>query len=365
MTASIQADTLPKVRALCWPGLKWVENKKEGNITLPNGSEIWLGGLDDKARVDKVLGQEFATVYFNECSQIPYGSVTTALTRLAQKTDLAPKAYYDCNPPGTGHWTYRVWVEKRDPVSRALLPNPGDYVTMQINPRDNAQNLAAGYIDTTLANLPQKARRRFLDGEWVPEVDGALWSYDAFERCRLTAAEVPPLARVVVAVDPSGCSGPEDFRSDEIGIVVVGRDSRGHGYVLDDLSGRYSPDGWGRAAIEAFDKHHADRIVGERNYGGAMVESTIQAVRRGVPVTLVTASRGKHRRAEPVAALYEDTQDRVHHVGVFPDLEDQLCQFSTAGFMGDRSPDRADALVWGLTECVLGQSSYDSSLSWV
>lgn len=365
LTASIQADTLPKVRRLCFPDLTWKENKQEGVIRLPNDSEIWLGGLDDKARVEKVLGQEFSTVYFNECSQIPYASVTMALTRLAQKTDLVNKAYYDCNPPGTGHWTYRLWVEKKDPVSRSALPNPDSYVTMQINPRDNAGNLASGYIEQTLASLPAKARRRFLDGEWVPEVDGALWTYDGLEQAREPAPETDAetealrsrMRRIVVAIDPSGCSGPEDYRSDEIGIAVVGVDAANVGHVLEDVSGRYSPEGWARAALNAYDRWRADKLIGERNFGGAMVESTIKASRRTAPVELVTASRGKYQRAEPVAALYE--QGRVRHHGIFVEMEDQFCNFAQAGYQGDRSPDRADAAIWGITAAVIEGSTYN------
>jgi phage terminase large subunit-like protein len=138
-------------------------------------------------------------------------------------------------------------------------------------------------------------------------------------------------------------AGHED--SDESGIVVAGRAATGHCFVLADRSCRLSPDGWARRAVAAFDEFQADRIVAESNQGGALVESVIRTVRPSLPVTLVHATRGKLTRAEPIAALYE--QGKVHHVGGFAELEDQLCSFAP-GTPG--SPDRLDALVWAVTE---------------
>ena len=164
-------------------------------------------------------------------------------------------------------------------------------------------------------------------------------------RC-LAASRSPQLARIVVAIDPAATSGED---ADETGIIVVGKDHQGHGYVLADASGKHQPVEWAKIAIAAYRAHHADRIVAERNNGGAMVEATIRMVDWNVPVTTVWATRGKAARAEPVSALYE--QGRVHHIGTFPKLEDQMCAFTTdfdrarAGY----SPDRLDALVWGLT----------------
>jgi predicted phage terminase large subunit-like protein len=141
--------------------------------------------------------------------------------------------------------------------------------------------------------------------------------------------------------------------ADETGILVVGRDTQGHGYVLADASGKHQPVEWAKIAIAAYRAHRADRIVAERNNGGAMVEATIRMVDNNVPVTTVWASRGKVARAEPVSALYE--QGRVHHIGAFPQMEDQMCAFTSdfdrasAGY----SPDRVDALVWGLTELLV------------
>lgn len=349
LKASIVYDTWPRMMSLCYQDVPHVINKSDWFVTFQNKSRVWFAGLDDKERTDKILGQEHSTIFLNECSQISYHARNTLLTRLAQNRGLVLKAYYDQNPPPVGHWTYRLFEQKVDPKSGERLEHPELYATMQLNPIDNAANLRTEYLELLQA-LPERERRRFWLGEYQSQVEGALWTLDTFQRVR--AADVPQLQRVMVGVDPSGCAGPDDTRSDEIGIVVAGRDQKSNGYVLDDLSGRYSPEGWAKAAVTAYDKHSADCIVAEANFGGAMVQSTIRSVRPTVPVRLVKASRGKAQRAEPVAALYE--QNKVKHAGTFPDLEDQLCGFSTAGYQGSRSPDRADAAVWALTELMLG-----------
>jgi phage terminase large subunit-like protein len=167
----------------------------------------------------------------------------------------------------------------------------------------------------------------------------------------LESGAVPALKRVVVAIDPSGAAGKEGERSDEIGIVVAAKGSDGKAYVLADRSIRAGPAEWARRAVHAFDEFRADRIVAEINYGGAMVEHTIKTVRSTVPVTVITASRGKAVRAEPVSALYE--KNTVCHLGRFPHLEEQMLNMSSAGYVGAKSPDRLDALVWALSELML------------
>lgn len=353
--ASVVYDTFPKVLDLCFPGLadKCRLDKTDWFYILPNGSEIWFGGLDDKDRTEKILGQEYSSIFFNECSQIPYGSRNIAMTRLAQNTELRNKAYYDCNPPGMSHWTYRLFTEKRDPLSREAVRRPENFASLVMNPRDNLANLSEEYIET-LEELPERQRRRFLLGQFADLGDSALWSLELLDQNRADG-EIPDMKRIVIAVDPSGCDGEEDKRSDEIGIVVVGLAASGVIYVLEDLSGRHKPEEWGNIAVSAFDRWKADTVVGETNYGGDMVAAVIRAASRdvdrisqdSVPFRKVTASRGKHVRAEPVATLYE--QQKVMHAGRFPELEDQLTGFTTSGYIGDKSPDRADALVWGVT----------------
>lgn len=375
--ASIWADTLPKVMATCFPHVPYIRNQSDLIARFPNESEIWIGGLDDKDRVEKVLGQEYATLYFNESSQIPWGSIETATSRLAQNCGLKLKAYYDCNPPSKLHWSYQLFKQGLKPGTKEKVDDPGDYAEMKINPEDNRENLPEKYFDI-LAGMSAAKRKRFKDGEWASEVEGALWAVEnrvaedgevmlGIDATRVT--DIPPLARIVVAVDPSGTKGED--QGDDIGIVVAGLGVDGRGYVLADMTCQMSPQGWGRRAVSAYngswsntpEAHKADRIVGERNFGGAMVEYVIRSVDKNVAYKEVTASRGKVARAEPVAALYE--QGRVSHVGEFPELEDQMCSMTPVGYVGEGSPDRADALVWALTELMLDGSTYDASMSWV
>lgn len=352
--AAISLDTLPKVMRLCFPGVKVEEHRMDGFFEFPNKSQIWVGGLDDKERVEKILGQEYVTIFLNECSQIPYGSVLIARTRLAQVVEgLTQRMYYDLNPIGRSHWSNQEFGLKKDPISRQPLRDPENYARMQINPRDNRVNLSEDFLQS-LENMPEKQRRRFYLGEYVDEVDGALWTYDRLDAIRIDLRELPPLQRIVVAVDPSGARGVEDVRSDEIGIVVAGKGYDGRGYVLEDLSCRLGPAGWARVAVSAYHRWSADAIVAELNFGKAMVEETIRSQDPFIPIRQVTASRGKAVRAEPVAALYEERIDRVRHVGRMPDLEDQLCAFAVSGYMGEKSPDRADALIWALSDLLVG-----------
>lgn len=351
LRASIWLDTLPKVMRLCYPGVELIQQRQDGYVELPNGSQIWFAGLDDKERVEKVLGLEFATLYFNECSQIPYSSILTARTRLAQKCDgVGQRAYYDLNPTGTGHWSYREFYEHVDPISRQPQRAPEQFRHLELNPGDNAANLSPEFL-AELEAMPERYRRRFLEGRYVAEIDGALWTLELIEHQRIEPAELPEMRRIVVAVDPSGCSGPEDTRSDEVGIVVAGLGIDNNGYLLADLSGRHSPERWGAIAVRAWRDWKADRIVGEKNFGGDMVRAVIHGADSSAPYKEVTASRGKTQRAEPISALTE--QRKVFFAGRFPMLEDQLANFSSAGYLGDKSPDRADAAVWAFTELML------------
>jgi len=353
--AAVWLDTLPKVARACFPGLTLIDKKQDGYTVLPNGSEIWFGGLDEKERVEKILGQEYCTVFFNECSQIPYSSALTALTRLAQKTELPNRAYYDLNPTSVKHWTHRLFFDDKDPVSGSSLHNPEEYQSFILNPADNVENLDPAYLDS-LDALPERQRKRFMAGEYAADIDGALWPPGRIDETRRVHADLPELSRVVVGIDPSGSSGDITEAADEIGIVVAARGVDGHAYVIEDASGIFSPEAWARRSVGLLDKHHGDRLVAERNFGGEMVRTVIQTADKTAPVKLVTASRGKTVRAEPVSALYE--LGKVHHVGRFPTLEDQLESFTTSGYCGESSPDRADALVWAITELMLDHATF-------
>lgn len=349
--SAIIYDTLQKVSKLCFPELGPINrylNKTDWFLKLPNESEIWFGGLDDKERVEKILGNEYATMYFNEASQIPWQSIVLALTRLAQKTDnLRLKSFTDFNPPSKKHWTYMRFIEKRNPETKQPEQNPLNFGFYLINPEDNKDNLDPEYLNM-LRSLPEKARKRFLLGQFADESEGQLWTEELLAFTRRLGDTVPEMSRIVVAVDPSGCEGPEDERSDEVGIVVCGLGIDGHGYLLEDLSGRYGPKQWATIVDSAFQRHRADKVIGEKNFGGAMVEAVLQAENPDLPYKDVNASRGKTIRAEPISTLYE--QGKIHHVGFYPEMEDQMCAMTVSGYQGLKSPDRADAAVHGFTE---------------
>lgn len=226
---------------------------------------------------------------------------------------------------------------------RELLTLPNVVVTRG-STYANRSNLAPSFF-TSIVRKYEGTRlgREQLLGEVLDDLEGALWTRAMIDDARVAAA--PDLVRVVVAIDPAVTSGED---SDETGIVVAGRGVDGEFYVLADVSCRLSADGWAQRAVAAYEEHKADRIIGEANNGGDLVEAVIRNVAgaRRIAYTKVHASRGKAVRAEPVSALYE--QGRVHHVGSFPSLEDQMCSF-VPGAM-DKSPDRADALVWAMTE---------------
>jgi predicted phage terminase large subunit-like protein len=226
------------------------------------------------------------------------------------------------------------------------LMNASSTIVTRGNTYDNAENLAPAFLDKIVKKYEgTRMGRQEINAEILTDVPGALWTRAMLDKTRV--ASHPDLARVVVAIDPSG--GDEDG-NDQQGMIVAGRGVDGQAYVLDDISCRLSPDGWGKRAVNAYHARQADRIVAEVNYGGAMVQHVIKTVDPNVSYKEVHASRGKVTRAEPVAALYE--QNRVHHVGAFPLLEDQLCQWTPDMF--DGSPDRLDALVWAITDLMLG-----------
>lgn len=369
---TIVLDTFPKVMKVAFPGVSYTLHKGDGYATLHTGakdenghpleSEIWFSGLDDKERVEKVLGKEFATLYFNECSQIPMGSVDMAITRLAQlvyqKIDgkepqpLKMRAFYDCNPPSKAHWTYKRFIQKNDPETGQPLPNPQDYDSFQINPQDNADNLSGTYL-STLQGMSARLQKRFLKGEFSDATPNQLFAEETIDKWRHREDQaVPDLVRVIVGIDPSGSGDVDNADNDEIGIVVGGLGVDGNAYLLQDCTVKAGPATWGDIATSAYDRHAADCIVGETNYGGAMVQHVVQTARARTPFKMVTATRGKAVRAEPFSSLYE--KGKVRHVGQYRELEAEMTAFSTVGYLGEGSPNRADAWIWVLTELFPG-----------
>lgn len=244
------------------------------------------------------------------------------------------------------------------PILRELEKKGTTRVVIGTSHENRANLDPSWYQETILDYEGTRLGRQEVNAEILDDVPGALWTMDIIDGpadAPRRVKEAPQLRRIVVAVDPSGTKG--DGEGDDIGIVIAGLGMDGRGYVLGDWTCQLSPEGWGRRAIEAYHNFKADRVVGEKNFGGDMVRFVITTADRKVPYKDVSASRGKAVRAEPISALYE--QGKVSHVGSFPELEDQMCAMTASGYVGEGSPDRADALVWALTELMLGGSSYN------
>jgi len=219
--------------------------------------------------------------------------------------------------------------------------------TVRASTYENAANLAPAFLSQILSRYEgTRLGRQELLAEVIEDMPGALWTRQTLEDCRVR--DLPDhLARIVVGIDPAVTHGEG---AADTGIVIAARDTRGHAYVLADVSLNAPPDKWAGRAVGAYQEWRADRVVAEANQGGEMVELTLRTIDPRLPITLVHASRGKQARAEPIAALYE--QGKVHHVGAFPLLEDQLCSWVPES---GKSPDRLDAMVWALTDLMLNR----------
>jgi phage terminase large subunit-like protein len=346
---SIWLDTLKKVTKLCYPDVKIVWRSVDYYLEFENGSQVWIAGLDDKDRTEKILGMEFLTVFLNEASQISYEAYTTIKTRLAQKISGAkPMLFIDANPPSKKHWMYRVFIEHIDPESNTTLV-PGRYKVHQMNPDQNLANISKDYLET-LDSLPLRKRKRFRDGEFADDSDGALWTDDIINGTRLQRhadGTLPvSLKRIVVAIDPAVSSKDT---SDETGIIVAGIGFDNHLYVLDDATGTYGPTEWAARAVALYNHYQADRIIGEVNNGGDLIETVLRGIDNRISYRGVHATRDKLTRAEPIAAIYE--QGKAHHIDQLLDLELEMTSWEAQ--KGEKSPNRIDALVWAATELCL------------
>lgn len=242
---------------------------------------------------------------------------------------------------GNNPQTVITGTPKPTPLIRRIRSTSGVVITRG-RTLDNAANLAPTFLKTIMQKYEgTRLGRQELDGELLEDTPGALWQWGMFaaEGFRLTAH--PPLRRIVIGVDPAATSGDD---SDETGIVACGIGVDGRGYVIADASIKGTPTEWARAVAGLYNALKADRVIVERNNGGEMVEAVLRTIAPRLPIKTVWASRGKHTRAEPIAALYE--QGRVSHAGQFPELETQM----TSWLPGESSPDRMDALVWAMTE---------------
>lgn len=354
--------TLREVMAKVFPGL-WDRCKvslSDMSVELPNGAVIYFDGLDEN-RLTKVLGDEYNTVWLNECNEFTYKHVSLLTGRLRYVSEqidgktLKNKAFFDCNPRSKKDWDYQAFILGVNPVDGNSLDNLKEWVARKLSPENNLAHLGGDYLRTMASTMSAADRKRYIAGEWANDNPGALfkdWMFNdpgrripvkdgATREDRLAA--LPALRRIVVAVDPSTTANKN---SDETGICVVGLGQDGHCYVLEDATLKGTPQEWAERTAYLFKQWEADRVVAEKNQGGLMVEQTLRTAHASLPIKLVHATRGKEVRAEPVSALYE--QGKVHHVGKLPELEEQMCDFGMAGVT--KSPDRMDALVWGVWE---------------
>ncbi len=301
-------------------------------LTWPNGA---IGHIFSAEDPESLRGPQFEIAWADELCKWRYAEETWNMLQFALRLGSYPRQMITTTPR---------------PISllRRLIQDPHTALT-RARTQHNAHNLAPSFLKAIVGRYAGTfLGRQELEGELVEERQGALWSFDLLERCRVSQA--PPLVRLVIAVDPPVSSGK---RADSCGIVAAGRDENGHVFILEDATlAHTSPSVWGTAAVSLYHRLCADALVIEVNQGGDLVASVICGLDSSVPITPVRATRGKYLRAEPVAALYE--QSRVHHVGGFKELENEMIAFDLNGLPSGKSPDRLDALVWAVTHLALG-----------
>lgn len=301
-------------------------------LTWPNGAMALTFSAEEPERL---RGPQHDGGWADELAAWRYGQECWDMFTFGLRLGANPQVVVTTTPRPTA-------------LLRSIMSDPHTTITRGTT-YDNLSNLAPTFARQIIARYEgTRLGRQELNAEILDDVPGSLWNRAMLDADRVRSDAVPPMRRVVVAVDPA-VTARED--SDETGIVVAGLGEDGHGYVLDDLTVRASPNGWAQRVLLGYDKWSADRIIGERNNGGEMVEYVIRSLRPNAPFAAVHASKGKYTRAEPVSALYE--QHRVHHVGALPTLEDQMCSFTSNG-TADGHDDRVDALVWALTELLVG-----------
>ena len=287
---------------------------------------------------DGLRGPQFGAAWCDEAAKWRHGEAAFDMIQFGLRLGQRPRGLVTTTP-------------RPVPLIRRLLSDPRAVVT-RARTADNAQNLAPDFLDAVVGRYAgTRLGRQELDGELIEDRPDALWSRAVIETARVAAA--PPLARIVVAIDPPASSRAG---ADACGIVAAGLSGEGHAYVLADASLRGAkPEAWAHAALALYHRLSADALVAEVNQGGEMVSAVLAETDASVPVTPVRATRGKYVRAEPVSLLY--AQGRVHHVGAFQALEDELCDFAPGGLSTGASPDRLDALVWALTHLILAPTA--------
>jgi phage terminase large subunit-like protein len=302
-------------------------------VTWPNGA---IASLFNAVEPDQLRGPQHSLAWCDELAKWRYVVDTWDNLQFGMRLGAHPRQIITTTP-------------RPLPIIKRLI-NDSSTVTTRGSTYDNRGNLPKSFFDNVASRYEgTRLGRQELNAEILDDMPGAMWRRDQIDACRIRADRLPALTRIVVAIDPSATSNE---KSDETGIIVAGIDSGKHGYVLADSSGVMAPIEWAKEAVRLFHMNAGDLIVAEVNNGGEMVGATIRSVDPNVPYRAVHATRGKVVRAEPVSALYE--QGRIHHVGSFALLEDQMCAFTTDFDRSQHgSPDRVDALVWAFTELMV------------
>jgi phage terminase large subunit-like protein len=321
-------------------GLLSVHEPKERPAWQPSRRRLeWRNGTIAQAfsaeEPESLRGPQFEAAWADELAKWRHAEATFDMLQFGLRLGARPRQVITTTPRPIA-------------LLKRLMADPSTAITHAAT-QDNAVNLAPDFVDHVLARYAgTRLGRQEIDGEIVEDRPDALWSRAMIEACR--TKEAPPLARIVVAVDPPASSGKS---ADACGLVAAGRAPDGTIFVLaDETAGGLSPSGWAAKAIALWRRYSADALVAEVNQGGDMVRAVIGQADATVPVIAVRANRGKWLRAEPVAALYE--QGRVKHAGTFPALEDEMCDFGLDGLSSGRSPDRLDALVWAVSSLTFG-----------
>jgi PBSX family phage terminase large subunit len=305
---------------------------------LKTGSKILFRGIKTSqgtATANLKSIQGVTTLVVDEAEELTQEDVFDKIDLSIRSTKQRNRVILVMNPSYRSHWIYTRFIE----------PKPPEVTHIHTDYRANAHNLSVSFIeqaDRVRDSNPLRYQHLFL-GAWLDDAEGLMWTRAMLTRQRIK--QPPQMERVLVAIDPAGT---KTMTSDETGIVVVGKSGE-HGYLLEDLSGKYSPLEWATVAKQAADKWKAAAIVAEKNMGHDLVAAMIQQVAPQHRVILVNATKGKAVRAEPIFGLYE--QGRIWHVGEFPQLEAQMVTFNPDA--GGASPDRVDALVWGFTELLM------------
>ncbi len=321
-------------------GILGVHTRRDRPDWNPSRRQLrWANGSIAQAysaqEPETLRGPQFAAAWCDEIAKWTNGQATWDMLQFCLRIGSAPRQVVTTTP-------------KPVKVLKRILAEAGTIISRS-RTADNRSNLAAGFFERLLKVYDgTRLARQELDGELIEDRADALWQRSAISTSRVASA--PALERIVVAVDPPVTANEN---SDACGIVVAGRSGDGRFYVLaDGTIEAASPLTWANAAVELFDKFEADCMVAETNQGGDLVETVIRQIRRDLPLRQVRATRGKWVRAEPVASLYE--RGLVHHVASMPGLEDQMCDFGPGGLSDGSSPDRMDALVWAITELMVG-----------